>query len=50
MFWNWRKGEKIDIAHSLLLPKDNSNPGNKRKKCIHQGMNGLRKKASISNI
>lgn len=32
------KGKKIDIAHSLLLPKDSFNPGSKRKKCIHQGI------------
>lgn len=46
------KGKKIDIAHSLLLPKDSSNPGSKRKKCIHQGMNGLRNKqaSQIHNL
>lgn len=40
------KGKKIDIASSLLLPKDSSNPGSKSKKCIHQEMNGLRNKQS----
>lgn len=47
-----KRGKKIDIAHSLLLPKDSSNLGSKRKKCTHQGMNGLRNKqaSQIHNL